>query len=218
MESYLDNPEMGVPAKDPRRVQAGKKAAQTRGRQSLSEMGQIGGRSRLGSTNFSGEGDYDYDEQFDDYNERTNKNPNRVQGGLRAAQGRSHEEFSRLGKMGASARWGRNYSDNEDEDLGEEEEEQGGGQRGGSGSGSGRGSRGGQGQGQGQGRRGRGRNLSHEEAVELGHKGAEARWGKSSPAGSKRTLSQTNEDEDMGDYDRNVRHESRQQGRIQGVY
>jgi len=238
MTSYLNDPSLGVPAKDPRRVQAGKKAANTRGHEALSEQGQLGGRSRAGSSQFGG-GYVGYDEGFEDYGSSQGaKNPNRIQGGKRAAQGRSHEEFVKLGKMGAAARWGKGGGHNmQDEDDDDNEDEQddyndysnnddednnyGSSNRGSRGQ---QGRQGGQG-GQGGGRRGR--HLSHEEAVELGHKGAEARWGKQSsnmsdsPSQSKKRHLQykTNEDEGYDDGNtRHIRHETSNQRRIIGTY
>jgi hypothetical protein len=205
MESYLDNPEMGVPAKNPSRVQAGKKAAQSRSHEDLAEQGRKGGQARRGQANFGG-GYVGYEEGFEDFGSRDDKNMNRVRGGQRAASKRSPEEFSKLGKMGAQARWGKNSGRNENsEDEEASDDNSSSGNKGG---------------------RGRGRNLSHEEAVELGRKGAESRWGYSkssngggsnqnSPNRHKRHLNEDyGEKDENGDYDRRVRHEGRGQGRI----
>jgi hypothetical protein len=96
----------------------------------------------------------------------------------RGHQGGTHQQHVHAGKLGASARWGRNYENNNDndDDMNDDDDQYDdeGGQ-------SGRGNRQGQGGRKGQGGRGQGRlfeRLSHDELVQMGKKGASARWGR----------------------------------------
>lgn len=100
--------------KDSRRVEAGKKAAETRkereGDQVFSEMGKKGAETRSmsnsgsdssgSSSGSSGGADQAYD----------GKDPRRVEAGKRAAETRKEREgdevFHKLGEKGAEARWG----------------------------------------------------------------------------------------------------------------
>ena len=105
MDSYLDDPERGVPAKNPNRVQGGKQAAQKRDRDDLSEQGRRGGQHNRGVQRFGNSGGNGfYDDDDDDFTERDAVEPSRRQGGLRGASKQSHESFVERGRQGAAAR------------------------------------------------------------------------------------------------------------------
>jgi len=154
--------------------------------------GRRGGRGRGSGSGSSGRGFAGMDSRL--------QHQIAQKGGEASKRALSHEDRVHLGKMGAAARWGRNYEDDnenedEDEDIGSEEEEDNQGNSGRSrgvrGSRSGRGSSGGQ-----RGGAGNFQNLSHDELVKLGKRGASARWGRNYEDDNE--SEQDNEDEDMG--------------------
>ena len=106
MDSYRNDPDRGVPAKDPRRVRGGKRAAQSRDQEEFSEQGRRGGRANRGVQKFGGDTGF-ADEPDEEFTERDAKEPSRVLGGLKGAAKQSHESFVERGHQGAAARVSR---------------------------------------------------------------------------------------------------------------
>ena len=110
--------------KDPRRVEAGKKAAETRkereGDQVFSEMGKKGAESRLQSSSDSGYSGGSSDLAGDEAS-YDGKDPRRVEAGKKAAETRKEREgdnvFHKLGEKGAEARWGHGSADENESSM-----------------------------------------------------------------------------------------------------